>query len=41
MATPVAELPPIIITGFLSFGLMGLLYLVTEGSVAKIGGSQR
>jgi ZIP family zinc transporter len=30
MATPVAELPPIIITGFLSFGLMALLYLVTE-----------
>jgi ZIP family zinc transporter len=25
-----AELPPIIITGFLSFGLMALLYLVTE-----------
>lgn len=29
-ATPVALLPPVIITGFLSFGLMALLYLVTE-----------
>lgn len=30
IATPVATLPPVIITGFLSFGLMALLYLVTE-----------
>ncbi|WP_454883505.1 ZIP family metal transporter [Sphingomonas oryzagri] len=30
LATPVALLPPIIIAGFLSFGLMALLYLVTE-----------
>lgn len=29
-ATPVALLPPVWITGFLSFGLMALLYLVTE-----------
>lgn len=29
-ATPVALLPPIYIVGFLSFGLMALLYLVTE-----------
>ncbi|HEY1144400.1 MAG TPA: transporter [Sphingomicrobium sp.] len=29
-ATPVALLPPIYIAGFLSFGLMALLYLVTE-----------
>lgn len=29
-ATPVAVLPPVVITGFLSFGLMALLYLVTE-----------
>lgn len=29
-ATPVATLPPVVITGFLSFGLMALLYLVTE-----------
>jgi len=30
IATPVALLSPAIITGFLSFGLMALLYLVTE-----------
>lgn len=30
IATPVALLPPIYIAGFLSFGLMALLYLVTE-----------
>ena len=30
VATPVALLPPIYIAGFLSFGLMALLYLVTE-----------
>ena len=30
LATPVALLPPIYIAGFLSFGLMALLYLVTE-----------
>lgn len=30
LATPVALLPPIVIAGFLSFGLMALLYLVTE-----------
>ena len=29
-ATPVALLPPVAIAGFLSFGLMALLYLVTE-----------
>lgn len=29
-ATPVALLSPVIIAGFLSFGLMALLYLVTE-----------
>ncbi len=30
VATPVALLPPVYIAGFLSFGLMALLYLVTE-----------
>ncbi len=30
LATPVANFPPVIIAGFLSFGLMALLYLVTE-----------
>ena len=30
IATPVAALSPAMITGFLSFGLMALLYLVTE-----------
>jgi ZIP family zinc transporter len=30
VATPVATLPPVVIAGFLSFGLMALLYLVTE-----------
>ena len=30
VATPVAAFPPVIIAGFLSFGLMALLYLVTE-----------
>ena len=30
LATPVATFPPVIIAGFLSFGLMALLYLVTE-----------
>ncbi len=30
LATPVALLPPVVIAGFLSFGLMALLYLVTE-----------
>ena len=30
LATPVAAFPPVIIAGFLSFGLMALLYLVTE-----------
>jgi ZIP family zinc transporter len=30
LATPVATFPPIVIAGFLSFGLMALLYLVTE-----------
>jgi zinc transporter, ZIP family len=29
-AAPVASLPPRIIGGFLTFGLMALLYLVTE-----------
>ena len=30
IAAPVAYFPPIVIAGFLSFGLMALLYLVTE-----------
>lgn len=30
LATPVALLSPVVIAGFLSFGLMALLYLVTE-----------
>uniref|UniRef100_UPI0035CBCE6C ZIP family metal transporter n=1 Tax=uncultured Sphingomonas sp. TaxID=158754 RepID=UPI0035CBCE6C len=30
VATPVAAFPPVVIAGFLSFGLMALLYLVTE-----------
>ena len=30
IAVPVAQLPPVVIAGFLSFGLMALLYLVTE-----------
>lgn len=30
LATPVATFPPVMIAGFLSFGLMALLYLVTE-----------
>lgn len=30
VALPVASLPPVVIAGFLSFGLMALLYLVTE-----------
>jgi ZIP family zinc transporter len=30
VASPVSLLPPVVITGFLSFGLMALLYLVTE-----------
>ena len=30
LATPVHLAPPLVITGFLSFGLMALLYLVTE-----------
>lgn len=30
VSTPVSLLPPVVITGFLSFGLMALLYLVTE-----------
>ncbi len=30
VATPVATFPPVVIAGFLSFGLMALLYLVTE-----------
>ncbi len=29
-AVPVATLPPVMVAGFLSFGLMALLYLVTE-----------
>ncbi len=29
-AVPLATLPPVVIAGFLSFGLMALLYLVTE-----------
>lgn len=30
IAAPVASFPPIVVAGFLSFGLMALLYLVTE-----------
>jgi ZIP family zinc transporter len=30
IATPVALLPAVVISGFLSFGLIALLYLVTE-----------
>jgi ZIP family zinc transporter len=30
LATPVALFPPVVVAGFLSFGLMALLYLVTE-----------
>jgi len=30
LATPVASFPPAVIAGFLSFGLIALLYLVTE-----------
>ncbi|RZL18137.1 MAG: transporter [Sphingomonas sp.] len=30
IATPVATFPPVVIAGFFSFGLMALLYLVTE-----------
>ena len=30
IATPVATFPPVVIAGFLSFGLMALLYLATE-----------
>ena len=30
IATPVATFPPVVIAGFLSIGLMALLYLVTE-----------
>lgn len=30
IAIPVASFPPVVIAGFLSFGLMALLYLVTE-----------
>jgi ZIP family zinc transporter len=30
ITTPVATFPPVVIAGFLSFGLMALLYLVTE-----------
>lgn len=30
IAAPIATFPPVVIAGFLSFGLMALLYLVTE-----------
>ncbi|MDW4783771.1 transporter, partial [Escherichia coli] len=30
LATPVAALPPSIVAGFFAFGLIALLYLVTE-----------
>ncbi len=30
LATPVATFPPVVLTGFFSFGLIALLYLVTE-----------
>ncbi|WP_371423159.1 ZIP family metal transporter [Tardiphaga sp.] len=35
IATPVAVLSPVVVTGFLSFGLMALLYLVTEELLAE------
>lgn len=35
LATPVATLPPLAISGFLSFGLIALLYLVTEELLAE------
>ena len=35
IATPVATFPPVVIAGFLSFGLMALLYLVTEELLAE------
>ena len=35
VATPVALLPPVYAAGFLSFGLMALLYLVTEELLAE------
>ena len=35
LATPIAILPPAIVTGFFSFGLMALLYLVTEELLAE------
>jgi ZIP family zinc transporter len=35
IATPVATFPPVVIAGFLSFGLMALLYLVTEELVVE------
>jgi len=35
LATPVATLPPLVISGFLSFGLIALLYLVTEELLAE------
>ena len=35
MATPVTALPPTVVAGFLSFGLIALLYLVTEELLAE------
>lgn len=35
LASPIALLPPTVIVGFLSFGLMSLLYLVTEELLAE------
>lgn len=35
IATPIASLSPVVIAGFLSFGLMALLYLVTEELLAE------
>lgn len=37
-AVPVAALPPVVIAGFLSFGLMALLYLVTEELLVEAHG---
>jgi len=34
-SAPIARLPPAFLTGFLSFGLVALLYLVTEELLAE------
>lgn len=35
LATPIATFPPVVVASFLSFGLMALLYLVTEELLAE------